>query len=258
MGTRTGTRKLVPSVNRAIDIIFLLHTSGELPLKKIASQLEMPLSTCYNIVSTLEYRGIIQKDDSNSNYSLGLTLFQWGLQFYNEIDVRKVSIPYLHKLVEEFDESATLSIFNRITYESVVVAKVESTQILRTTPQIGAGYPAYGTAGGKCFLSNLSTEELDTFFRESNSFLNSGLSEEKLRIELEEIKKTNVAVTVNELGNDAATVGAAIKNNEDKVIATLTMSGPVDRMTEKIPAMKQSITRAANEISSHMFNRGLL
>lgn len=224
----------------------LLYERGSLSLKEITASLQLPASTCYNLVTTLESRGVIKKDTVTNLFSLGITLVKWGFKAHDDIDIRKVANVYLHRLVDTFDETATVTIFNRPSFESVVIDVIEGNQILRTSPRIGAKYPVHATGGGKCFLSSLSQSEIEHFFQQHPT-LNGAL-----RSELQKIKEAGYAVTINELGNNAASVGAGIYNNFGEMIAALGLSGPEDRMIEKMSVMTETVKKYASEISTHL------
>lgn len=234
--------------------MMLLYEKGSLPLKAITTELGLPLSTCYNIVSTLESRGVLEKDSHTNHYMLGITLMKWGFKAYNEIDIRKHAIGYLHKLVDIFNETAAVSIFNKPSYESVVVDVVEGHQILRTSPKIGSRYPLHKTGAGKCFLTSLSSQELKQYFMHVATELNP-TAQTKLATELQEIRQNGYAVTVNELGNNAASVGAGIRDEQAEIIAAISLSGPSERIIKQFTAMKETVKRFSDEISLQLYGK---
>ncbi len=217
----------------------------------------MPASTCYNIVSTLEHRGMIKKDKQTNQYELGIALIKWGLKAYHEIDLRKAAVPYLHKLVELYNETATVTIFNQASYESIVIEVVEGNEYLRTSPKIGSRYPLHVTGAGLCFLSNLSSEQLSNYFEYIKSEpLHRPVYAEKIIAKLEGIKENGYAVTIDELGKNAASVGAGIKNNnENETHAAIGLSGPVERMKRRIHEMAATVKRFADEISEQIYGK---
>ena len=253
MSTTVNPKNIVPSVNKAIDIIELIREKGGLTAKEIMAYLKLPASTCYKLVTTLESRGLIEKNPLDNKYALGVTLVKWGLRPNGESDLREIVVPHLRKLVKKFNETASLNVFNRSTYGVVLIEKVEGTQELRTTPEIGSEYPSYRTGVGKCLLAHLHPEQLEQFFHEVDfSRLDPPVSEEQLRRELEEVRRTGTAVSVNGLGTGATSVGAAVRDGQGKVIASIGLSGPMHRMAEQIPVMKNSLKRTALEISMEL------
>lgn len=251
---KESRKNLVPSVNKAFDIVTLLFRKGSLTLKDITYELKIPASTCYNIVSTLEHRGVIQKDGQTNCYELGMSLMKWGLKAYNNVDIRKVAVKYLHKLVERFNETATVTVFNQASYESIVIDVVEGTELLRTSPRIGARYPLHVTGAGMCFLSSLPADGLTNYFELiQGEQLIRPISEEKVRANLQSIKENGYAVTVNELGTNAASVGAGIRNNVQEIHAAISISGPAERMKEQIPEMIKAVKSYADEISTRLY-----
>lgn len=207
-------------------------------------------------MSTLEHRGVIKKDSQTSRYELGMSLMKWGLKVYNDVDIRKVAVEYLQKLVDLYNETATVSVFNQASYESIVIDVVEGNELLRTSPKIGARYPLHVTGAGMCFLSSLSATGLTTYFKSlKGEHLHRPISEEKIRANLQNIKANGYAVTVNELGTNAASVGAGIKNNLQEMYAAISLSGPAERMKKQIPEMIKTVKTFADEISIQLYGK---
>lgn len=251
----TKTKNQVPSIHKAIDILALLYEQQNLSVKDITSSLGLPASTCYNILTTLESRGLIAKDPQTSDYTLGVTLLKWGLKLYRNMDIRKIALPYLEALTRRFGESAVLLGLNLNSYESMVLEKVNSTHVVRAHLAIGNRYPLYVTAGGKCFLAFLPPHDLDRFFREvslESYSMNTITQEMKLREELEKIRQQNYAVTRNEFGNDAASLASPIIDRQGNVVGVISLTGPLERMNGQIPNMIDYLKEAAEEIGDQL------
>lgn len=71
----------------------------------------------------------------------------------------------------------------------------------------------------------------------------------KLKADISEIQRTEIAVSHGELDEGVVGVGAAIFWNND-VVACLSIAGPTDRLTEaKIELARASVRRAAEGLS---------
>ena len=233
-----------------------MYEKSHLTLKEITTELQLPASTCYNIVSTLEHRGVIKKDIRTSEYELGLSLMKWGLKVYDNVDIRKIAIDYLRQLVDLYNETASISVFNPSSYESVVIEVVEGTELLRTSPKVGARYPLHVTGSGLCFLASLSPGKLSNYFEHMKTEpLNRPLSEDKVRASLVTVKENGYAVTINELGTNAASVGAGIRNERNEIFAAIGVSGPIERMKVRIPELVTTVRQFANEVQEQLYGQ---
>lgn len=251
----SSNRNIVPSVNKAIDIIILLSESPLLTFKSICSELDLPASTCYNLLNTLEGRGIISKNKQTAEYSLGITLMRLGLHAYNSLDIRKLALPFMQELAYKYDETCYLSIVNHSTVEGIVLERIESTKTLLVLHQVGSKFPLYASATGKSLLSGLSEEELDRYFSvvELIPFSKETVTEEnKLRKEIEEIRKLGYATTCNDMGDQAAGISAPIKDYQGRVIAAVSLAGPIQRMEEQYEFMIRDIKETADKISQEV------
>lgn len=206
-------------------------------------------------MSTLEYRGVIKKDKQTNEYSLGMPLMKWGLKAYYDVDIRKIALEYLHELVELYNETATITVFNQASFESIVIDVVEGSELLRTSPKVGARYPLHVTGAGMCFLASLPAAELTNYFEtmKREQTVNPKIEEEKIRGIVPKVKTNGYAVTFNELGTGAASVGAGITNKVQEIYAAISVSGPIDRMEKQIPNMIQTVKKFANEITAELY-----
>ena len=108
----------VKSIAKALCIIDILSKSNtELSLKEISTELEIPITTTYGILSTLKRFNYIEQID-NSKYALNIYLFELGNEARNKWDVHKLAIPYMNKISNKFNETANLVILdkNRILF----------------------------------------------------------------------------------------------------------------------------------------------
>ncbi|WP_165820925.1 IclR family transcriptional regulator [Pueribacillus theae] len=245
-------KSIVPSVNKAIDIILLLSQSPDLSMKEIAETLELPSSTCFNILTTLEYRGFIKKNDKSLGYSLGLSIMRLGLQVYENIDIRKIALPIMKELTSIHNETCYLATLAPSKLEGFIIERVESSKTLVVLLPVGDKVPLYATATGKSLLSGFSEEDLTFYLNnvELSAFSTKTIiTEEQLREELEQIRRKGYATTHNELGDGASAISCPIKDYEGNIIAAISLSGPTQRMVTQFPAMIQDVQEAANKIS---------
>lgn len=255
---KKSSKYTVPSIDKAIDIIMLLSQRPNLTLKEIYSELQLPISTSFNIVTTLENRGFIEKNKQTLEYKLGLTLMKLGLEIYDSIDIRKVAYPIMEDLVSEFGETSYLTSIDEHTYEGVVLEKVESSQTVTVIRSIGSKVPLYASATGKSLLSGLTEEEFAMYVNQVEfiQFSNKTITtKETLAEELVQIRKNGFALTEDEMGDGVSSISAPITNFQGKVVAAVSVAGPTSRMKEKIEGIIPHVKAAAERISKKMQNK---
>jgi len=246
----------IRSVGRAIKILEAFNNKSKLGITEISKMLQIPKSTTHDIVTTLEKEGILEKDSESSKYYLGIKLFELGDRARENFELRKVAIPYLKELNEMFDETVHLTVPEN--GEVLYIECFESTKRLRTYSVIGIRAPMYCTAVGKAILAFLPDKEINKIIGKGlKRFTNNTITDnKKLLDELKKIRKTGYAVDNMEHEEGVRCVGAPIKENSGYPIASISISGPSQRITdEMIPQLAFHTIRVANAISERIVYR---
>lgn len=257
MSGKTNSKYTVPSIDKAIDILRLLSLKPNLTLKQIVEELNFPLSTCFNIINTLQNRGFVEKNKLTSQYTLGLTLMRIGMQIYQNIDIRKFAFPIMKELVSKFGETSYLTGLDKSTFEGVVLDKIESLKTVTVVRSIGSKVPLYASATGKSLLSGFTPEELEeylcnvTFIKFTDKTI---ANREMLMKELEKIRIMGYTITEDEMGDGASAVSAPIKDNQGNVVAAISIAGPMTRMENQIASMIPEVKTSAERISKLIWN----
>ena len=69
----------VPALARALEILDILSMSGMgLTKMDVARQVQIPYSTAFNLLNTMEQHGYVRKDQASGRYYLGLKLLSLG------------------------------------------------------------------------------------------------------------------------------------------------------------------------------------
>ena len=249
------SRYLVPTVSKSITILNLLVQRPNLSQKQIRSELDLPNGTCFNILTTLESYGMIERDPTTSLYRLGPHLIHLGFIAYKNFDVRSLSLPILKRLNALFDETVYLTILDKSSNEGIVIEKLDSSQTTVVVRQLGEKVPLYASCTGKSLLSGFDEYELERYLRATDFVKLSSKTiteQDKLRNEVETIKRKGYAITQDEWGDGATAVSSPVRDYTHRVIAAISLSGPTPRMEKTISEMIQHIQTAANEISTKM------
>lgn len=250
----------VKTVYRAIKILETIGEQGSKSVSELARQLHFPKSSTFEILATLEREGILEKDHERSTYRLGLKLFELGSQAQGELEIRRVAIPHMKSLNQQLDETVHLTILDK--QEVLYIECFESTKRLRTYSVIGVRAPLYCTAVGKAILAYLDPKEIDEIIKAKGlpRFTANTLTTRQAL--LEDLKKTverGYAVDKMEHEEGMCCVGAPIRNHTGKVFASMSVSGPSQRMTPAaIRETAKSLVAQTREISARLGYRGSL
>ena len=254
--TKEKLKYLVGSVESAIDILnaFKENNKGSLSIAELSKRLNMGKSKVCRLISTLSYKGFIEKDKGTREYRIGLNAFEIGTIYLNNMSINKEIILYLQELVNECSESVRLAALDREKCEVIYLHKVDSLRTVRIFTTVGQRYPAHSSALGKVLLTYLSPEELDEALK--NKVLekftkNTITSTSVLRKHLEMIMKIGYAIDNCEGYHEVRCVAAPIRNHRKEVILAVSISGLSNRITLKRIKnhLAPAVMRTAKKIS---------
>jgi IclR family KDG regulon transcriptional repressor len=245
---------MVKSVFRAVQILDVLGSEGERSVTEISKRLNYPKSSVHEIVSTLLEAGILEKDNDRNRYSLGLKLFELGKQAQANLEISKAAIPSLRGLQVQLDETVHLTVLdgNEVLYTECF----ESTKRLRTYSVIGIRAPLHCTAVGKAILAYLDEGEVDNFIRTMGlpRFTENTITDRKrLNAEMRKIRDCGFAIDDMEHEDGVRCVGAPVRNHMGEIVASISVSGPSQRMTfSRLKEIAPLVMDRAGEISRRL------
>jgi len=248
----------VRAVDRAIAILQVFSFERqELTLSEIASELLLPKSTVFRILLTLEQSNMVVQDAATGKYRLGYELIKMGEIAAESNPLRKL----LHDEMKSVSEATgqTCNLYVKDGFQRVCIAQVVGSGYVRRHSYLGAKQPLYCGAG-KLLLAYSDPAFQEQFFSEVEfkQFTEKTITNtESLKQDLENIRKKGYSVTLGE--RDATTAMAAVPlcNYTGKVIASITISGPVYSFTEaNISAYIQELQQAKQLIEKKLaYNR---
>lgn len=228
--TRTPGGVLV--LHKTIDVLDALRSAPEgLGLADVSAQTGIPKPTAYRILATLESRGYLERVAAN-NYRISRKLFEAPRDTTFEQRLIRAARPAMAKLGGICRETLNLGVLDG--GEVLVIDTIESPQSVRMTSKIGNRRYPHSTALGKVFLADLIEREMLRLVRGKGmpKFTPATIvREEDLLVELERVRTQGYALDNTENELDGRCIAAPIMDPHRKVIAALSISGPLPRMT---------------------------
>jgi DNA-binding IclR family transcriptional regulator len=157
-------RKLNRTVKRAIDILQLIKDKGDaLTLKEISEQMDMPISSTFDIVHTLYSERFLEYNTSDRKiFSIGVRAFEIGMTYRQKTNLIELVHPYAEKLMRLTNSTAFLAIVD--DKEIVYLDKVEAETSVRTSAVLGSRKDMYSTGLGKAILMYYPEEKIREIF----------------------------------------------------------------------------------------------
>ncbi len=151
---RDHTIALVEKVVRVVDA--LKEDPNGLPLQQIAVRTGYVKSSVHRILLSLKKLGYIEQESAGGSYRLGFQFLVLARTLAAKTELVKTARPYLHEIVEKFDESAYLAVLRGD--RGVFVDVEEAERDLRLAGPLFNEVHFHATAAGKAMAAFLPEE----------------------------------------------------------------------------------------------------
>lgn len=247
-------RYAVPAVARALRIIELL-ASGEHPrgLTAIARELNLPKSSCFNLLSTLHDTGYITRHEDQT-WSVTLKVYLVGSRASDNVNLLAHAKPILEALAHETGLTAHLGVLDP---GGVVYAhKVAPPGFVRFATYPGKVASLHLTALSRSVLASLAPAERERLL---SGYEFAGGTERAARnlVELEQrlerTRELGYAFEQEEETSGVCCVAASVLGHDDAVIAAIGVTGLTSQITrETAPQVGEQVMQAARHLSEQL------
>lgn len=235
----------------------LLHLFSEAPrgltAKQVASLSRLPVSTVHRFLANLVTAGFLNRDGEGT-HSLGIACFSIGQAAVGQLDIRRLSLPYLRELNQQTRETIHLTVRHGLS--AVYVEKLDSPEPLRIHSRIGAAVPLYCTAVGKVMLAYMPEDEQQRILPTLNlqrQTSNSVGNLQELKTELYRVRKNGYACDLEENERHIRCVAAPIWDHTGSVQSSLSITAPTVRMpVARLRQLAPMIQRAGLQVSAEL------
>ncbi len=233
-------------LDRAMALVGVLSRApGPVSLTRLANDAGLHTASAHRILGALMAHGLIEKSGAGE-YDLGVRWLEVGNRLRARLNIRQVAMPAMQQLAELTGETVNLIV--RRGDEAVYVERVSGGQtMIQVVQVVGAHAPLHVTAVGKIFLAEESTSGVMGYAERTGlpAYTSNTLTTlEKLRTELDVIRREQLAYDLEEAELGVACIGAPIRDAEGKLVAGLSISAPADRHKPGWPkALKTAATQ---------------
>lgn len=254
-------KKLVTSLQKGLDILCCFGLDEEtFSAQNISRRLNIPLSTTYRYLETLEERGFLTKDSDNENYRLGFMIFQVGNISSVQMNLVNVAVPHMKSLASLSGETVLLTIISG--WKTLCIESIEASRLVKLTLERGSTLPLHAGAPSKILLAYQKDSFIEYFLKNVvlTKYTDGTITDEiLLRKELLAIREQGYALSKEEVDLGASAIAAPVFYNNEKVVAGITVAGPTERINnENKLALIQMVKNAADRISYDLARRKIL
>lgn len=242
------------SVLRALDMLDAF--SDDRPawtVTDLAEATGLNRTTTYRLLTALESREYVCRDESDDTYRLGSGLIALGGRALRANSVRVIARPELEQLADQTGETATLEILSG--KEMVIIDEVPGDYVTSGSQHIGSRWPAHATSTGKAILAHLPPGDRAGVLPGSIAPLTAATVTDigALSRALEQIRQTGYAVAAEELELGFVAVGAPIFDVDGRPIAAISLGGTLIRLpADRVPDIGVRVRAAAARISHQL------
>lgn len=156
-------RYKVPALARGLDILCAFNRkTPELSAPELTKKLDLPRSTVFRLLQTLEAGGFLESTQDGRKYRLGVGVLRMGFEFLASQSVVEVGRPLVNALSQETNLAANLVIRDGQSIVYVISTKPRSAFASSIT--VGTRLPAHATVFGRVLLGDCSLAQLGTIF----------------------------------------------------------------------------------------------
>lgn len=224
------------SAAKALKIIELLSLNREpVRLQDLSEQLEINVSTVSRFLTTLEACGYVAQDPETLRYYLTFKICGIANRVSENVDLFGIAQPIMREVSALFQESACLAIEEdmAVVYIGVIPGP---DQMLRTMQRIGNRAPMHCTGVGKVLLTDCDEHFIDRMILEQGlaGFTAHTITTRPLLLAaVKRAREDGYAFDDEECEIGAKCVAVPVRDYTGRVVAGLSVTGPIFRMTGK-------------------------
>jgi len=243
----------VQSVDRAVAILEILARDGEAGVTEVARELGVHKSTASRLLAALDRRELVSQDTARGRFRLGVGLVRLAGAAGRSLDVVQESRPVCRALARQVGETVNLAILSG--RDALYLDQVAGPAALSPHNWAGQRIPLHATSDGKVLLAYLSQAELARCLTPPlRRFTDRTITTlDELSPVLAEVRQRGFATAVDELEAGLTAIAAPVRNEEGRVVASISASGPSFRIpADRIGQVAESVRRAAAEVSRRL------
>ena len=231
-----------------LDAFTTPSAAASLTLTAISQRAGLPVSTAHRLVGEwVRWGGLARQDDGR--YSLGMRLWEVGVQTPTARNLRTIALPYLEDLYETTREHVHLAILDG--RDALYLEKLSGHHAVRVISRVGGRLPLHSTGVGLVLLAYAPNEVIQTYLGATlQRFMPQTVtSPDELRRRLAGIRVQGIAYMSEEMTAGSSSLAAPIRDRTGQVVAavsivTRTAAQPDPEQEHAVRIAARGISRA--------------
>lgn len=219
-------------LSRALAVLHAFTPSSpEWTLEGLAAELQLNKTSLLRILRTFENEKLVLRHDDH--YRLGPRVLDFSSAFLSTLSVHDVAQKHMYALAQSCGQTVSLAILDNL--DVVYIGIEHSQREVGIQGQVGGRHPAHATSLGKIMLAALDRDVLASRLEGTDleRLTHRTIVDPKELVNaLDLVRDQDYAVDDEERGIGIRCVAAPIRDHRGKVIAALSVSGPIFHMTD--------------------------
>jgi DNA-binding IclR family transcriptional regulator len=243
---------LVPGLERGLRLLCEFSRNEKtLSAPELARRLDVPRSTVFRLLTTLERMGFVERNEGGRDYRLGMGVLRLGFEYLASLELTELGKPVLENLRADIQYPCNLVV--RDGRSIVYVAKSVAPTAFVSSVNVGTRLPAHATVLGRVLLEDLSLAELSKLYPEQTleRFSDSTpKTVQELFQMVQEDRKRGYVLQEGFYEARISTVAAPVRNHTGMIIAALGATIPAPHIDDAaLETIVRRVRESADELS---------
>ncbi len=251
--TQDNDRYTVPALERGLRLLACFSPAQPVwNAPELARSLQLPRSTVFRMLTTLETSGYLQR--SGTDYRLGLAVLRLGYDYLSTQPLAQLAEPVLQGLCDALGMTSNLALLDGTSV--VYVARITPPGAFQGAVRVGSRLPAHATVLGRALLQDQDAAQLSALFGgdELPQFSESTPRHvEDLAQLLAQDRQRGYAMGEGFYEPGISSIAAPVRGVGGEVVAGLAVAIPfTELMAEQTAHWARQVCDAAEALSGHL------
>ncbi|WP_276256294.1 IclR family transcriptional regulator [Halomontanus rarus] len=229
---KSASKNRIQAVENAFEVVEVIQESNGCSVNYIKEELDIPRSTAYIYLKTLEELGYLKKKEGE--YFIGLKFLKHGGYARQNVDIYQIARHEIDKLAEETQAVATIGCEDDGL--RALLYRTEAGEAVSDNPPTGEYTKMHWTALGKALLSQKSDAEIKAVvdrYGLPKATEQTHTDLDSLMEDIEQIRSRGYSIDNNERSRGVKAIATPVAIHDDlfENIA-ISVAGPTSKFTE--------------------------
>lgn len=226
----------VPNLEKGLAVLdYLSYSYQGKTLQEIKDDLEISQTTAYRILNTMVRLEYLMYEEDSRRYKLSRKLLTLGFRALNEHQLLETVFPYMRELRDKLKETVCFGVLGE--EKGIFIDQAQGSYAFSFKLSPGKPFELHCSAPGKAIMAYLPNTVRDRYlsYMEFKRFNERTItSRERYLEELENVFRQGFAMDNEEELSGVICIGAPVFNFRGYPCGAIWISGPKDRLSEKV------------------------